>query len=331
MHRTSSRRSALFLVFLAAFPAFVLAQQNLPQNFPNRAVRIVVPFPPGGPADLFARVLGQGMSSSLGQAVVIENRAGAGGVVGVDFVAKAPADGYTLAMNSGSAVSMAPHAMPKMPYDWKKDLAYITLVVKVPEVLVIHPSLPVKSLAELIAYARANPGKINYGSAGAGSITHLAVELLKADAQLDLVHVPYKGAAPAVTDMIAGQVQMGVFDVPVVLQHIRSGALRALAVTSASRTSTLPDVPTTAEQKYAAVVSDNWYGLAAPAATPPDVLKLLNGAATNALRSPQLGEQYARVAGIPSPTTPEDYAAFIASESVKWGAVIRAIGFKAQE
>ena len=330
MHRTSSRLFAPLLVFLAALPACVLAQQNFSQNFPNRAVRIVVPFPPGGPADLFARVLGQGMSSSLGQAVVIENRAGAGGVVGVDFVAKAPPDGYTLAMNSGSAVSMAPHAMLKMPYDWKKDLAYITMVVKVPEVLVTHPSLPVKSLAELIAYARANPGKINYGSAGAGSITHLAVELLKADAQLDLVHVPYKGAAPAVTDMIAGQVQMGVFDVPVVLQHIRSGALRALAVTSAGRTSTLPEVPTTAEQKHATVVSDNWYGLAAPVGTPPDILKQLHGAATAALRSPQLGEQYARVAGIPSPTTPEEYAAFVASESVKWGAVIRTIGFKAE-
>ena len=301
------------------------------QGFPNRALRIIVPFPPGGPSDLFARVLAQGMGERVGQPVVIENKAGAGGVVGIDFVSKAPPDGYTIGLNNGSSVAMAPFSMGKMPYDPKRDLAYITLVVKVPEVLVVNQSITAKSLDELIAFARANPGRINYGSAGAGSITHLAVELLKSEAKIDLVHVPYKGAAPAVADMIGGQVQMGVFDVPVVLPHIKSGAIRALAVTSNARTATLPEVPSTVELKYPGVNSDNWYGLVVPAATPADIQKRLHAVAVETLRSPQLAEQYSKVSGIAAPTTPDEYVAFVASEAAKWGTVIKAIGFKSNE
>ena len=192
----------------------------------------------------------------------------------------------------------------------------------------MHPSLPVNSLAELIAHAKANPGKVNFGSAGGGSITHLAGELLKAEAKIDLVHVPYKGAAPAVTDLLGGQVQMGIFDVPVLLAHIRTGKLKALAVTSGSRAPTLPDVPTTAEGKLPNVTSDNWYGLVVPAATQADIRKRLNAAAVAALNSAAIKEQYAKVGGIASPGTPEDYAAFLASEQRKWQKVVTDIGFK---
>jgi tripartite-type tricarboxylate transporter receptor subunit TctC len=316
---------ALFCAAAMLAPALAWAQA-----YPSKPVRIIVPFPAGGPADLFGRALAQGMTGSLGQPVIIENRAGVGGVLGVDNVAKAPPDGYLLALNSGSAVAIAPFSMEKMPYDPKKDLALITTVVKVPEVLVVHPSVPVNNLAELIAYAKANPGKINFGSAGGGTITHLAGELLKVEAGVNIVHVPYKGAAPAVQDLLGGQVQMGVFDVPVLLAHIRSGKLKALTITSGSRSQALPDVPTTAELGLPKVNSDNWYGLVAPAGTPADVIARIHASATAALRSPEVIEQYAKVAGIAVPSTPAEYAAFIDAEQAKWGPVVKAIGFKQQ-
>src|SRR6266480_66414 len=231
--------------------AAVLPCMAAAQSYPSKPVRMIVPFPPGGPADIFARGLAQGMHEPLGQPVVIENIGGVGGVLGVDRALKSAPDGYTLGFNSGSTLSIAPYSLTKLPYDVKKDAALITLVVRVPEVLAVHPSLPVASLPELIAYAKANPGKVNFGSAGGGSITHLAGELLKAESKVDLVHVPYKGAAPAVSDL-------------------RAGKLKALAVTSAKRTQSLPDVPTTAEMSYPSVTSDNWYGLVVPAATPAD-------------------------------------------------------------
>lgn len=314
----------LLLVLAAALlPATALAQA-----YPAKPVRLIVPFPAGGPADLFGRGLAQAMSAEFGQPVLVENVGGVGGVLGVDRAAKAAPDGYTLVLNSSSTVSIAPFSMSRIPYDVKKDLALITTVVRVPEVLVVHPSVPANSIAELIAHARANPGKINFGSAGSGTVTHLAGELLKAEAKVDMVHVPYRGAAPAVTDLLSGQVQMGVFDVPVLLSHIRAGKLRALAVTSARRAPPLPDVPTTAEAGYPSVISDNWYGLVAAAATPPDVLRRINAAATTALRAPALVEQYAKVSGIAFPSTPAEYATFLAAEQAKWSRVVEAIGFK---
>jgi tripartite-type tricarboxylate transporter receptor subunit TctC len=314
------------LLLIAA--AAVLPGMAAAQSYPSKPVRMIVPFPPGGPADIFARGLAQGMHEPLGQPVIIENIGGLGGVLGVDRALKAAPDGYTLGFNSGSTLSIAPFSFAKLPYDVKKDVALITLVVRVPELLAVHPLLPVKSLAELIAYAKANPGKVNFGSAGGGSITHLAVELLKAEAKVDLVHVPYKGAAPAVNDLLGGQVQMGIFDVPVLLGHIRAGKLKALAVTSAKRTQALPDVPTTVEMSYPNVTSDNWYGLIVPAATPADIRGRIHAAAMTALRSPAVIEQFARVSGVASPGTPQDYAAFLAAEQAKWSQVVSAIGFK---
>ena len=298
------------------------------QAYPSKPVRLIVGFPAGGPADIFGRALAQGMAAELGQPVVVENIAGVGGVLGVDRAAKAAPDGYTLCINSASPLVIAPYSLAKIPYDVKKDFAFLTLVVRVPEVLAVHPSLPANSLSELISYAKANPGKVNFGSAGSGSITHLAGELLKSEAKVDLVHVPYKGAAPAVNDLLGGQVQMGIFDVPVLLGHLRSGKLRALAITSASRAPSLPEVPTTAELGYPNVNSDNWYGLVAAAATPPEVQKRIHAAALAALKSKAVEEQFSKVGGIASPGTPQEYQAFIAAEQAKWSRIVQAIGFK---
>lgn len=315
----------LRLFVLALFPLFALAQ-----GYPTKPLKMIVPFPAGGPADIFGRALAQGMSAELGQPVIIENIAGVGGVLGVERGVKAAPDGYTLVLNSASPLVIAPFSLTRLPYDIKKDIALITLVVRVPEVLAVHPSLPVASFAELIAYAKKNPGKVNFGSAGAGSITHLAGELLKAEAKIDIVHVPYKGAAPAVNDLLGGQVQMGIFDVPVLLGHIRSGKLKALAVASAHRAATLPDVPTTVELNYPNVNSDNWYGLVMPGATPGEIRNRVHTAAMAALRSNAVQEQFAKVGGVASPTTPQEYAKYIEIEQAKWGRIVTAIGFKEQ-
>jgi tripartite-type tricarboxylate transporter receptor subunit TctC len=319
---------------LTVFLLFTLGmgfESALAQQYPAKPVRMIVPFPAGGPADIFGRGLAQGLTEQLGQPVVIENVGGVGGVLGVDRALKSAPDGYTLGFNSGSTLSIAPYSFPKLPYDVKKDVGLITLVVRVPEVLAVHPSLPVNSLSEFVAYAKSNPGKISYGSAGGGSITHLAMELLKAEAKLDMLHVPYKGAAPAVNDLLGGQVVAGIFDVPILLGHIRSGKLKALAVTSAGRAPTLADVATTAEGKYPNVTSDNWYGLIVPVATPAEIQKKLNGAAVAALQGSSLKDQYAKVGGLAAPGTPQEYAAFLSAEQAKWSKIVAAIGFKEQQ
>jgi tripartite-type tricarboxylate transporter receptor subunit TctC len=298
------------------------------EDFPARPIKLIVPFPAGGPSDLFARLLGQKLTESLGQQVVIENRSGAGGLAGVDAVARSAPDGYTMGLSSAGALAIMPSVMSKMPFDWHRDLALLTLLVRVPELLVVHPSLNVATLRDFVDYARANPGKINFGSSGTGSISHLAVEQLKTAAHIDLVHVPYRGAAPAVTDLLGGQVQLCAFDMPVLLPHIRSGALKALAVTSRARAAALPDVPTTAEAGFPSVLSDNWYGLVAPAATPPGILTKIETAVTAALRSDDLKAQYAKQDAIASPTTPAEFAAFVTAEQAKWKEVVAITGVK---
>src|SRR3989441_7937507 len=300
------------------------------QSYPAKPVRMVIGFPAGGPADIFGRSLAQGLSADFGQPVIVENISGVGGVLGVERGVKAAPDGYTIVLNSASPLVIAPFSFAKLPYDIKKDIALITVVVRVPEVLAVHPSLPVKDVAGLLAYAKANPGKVNFRSGGAGRLTPLAGELLKSEAKIDLVHVPYKGAAPAVTDLVGGQVQMGIFDVPILLSHIRAGKLKALAITSAKRAETLPDVPTTVELKYPNVTSDNWYGLIMPAATPAAIQKRVHAAATVALKSAAVREQCGKVGGVAAPGTPQDYAKFLETEQAKWGKVVSAIGFKEQ-
>jgi tripartite-type tricarboxylate transporter receptor subunit TctC len=308
----------------------LLPAVTVAQSYPSKPVRLIVPFPAGGPADIFGRFLAQGMSARLGQPVVIENISGLSGAMGVDRAAKSPPDGYTLAIISSSAASISPFAMIKMPFDPNKDIALITTVVRVPEVVAVNSTLPVNTLAELIAYAKANPGKVNYGSAGTGSITHLAGELLKVEAGIDIVHVPYKGAAPAVNDLLGGQVQMGIFDIPVLLAHIRSGKLKALAITSLRRSASLPEVQTTGEAGFPKVLSDNWYGLVGPVGMPPAVLKRIHASAIEALNLPEVLEQYAKVSGVSMPSSPDEFAVYLKQDQAKWSAVIKAIGFKAE-
>jgi len=315
-------------VLLALSLYLCLSGAAVAQSFPSRPLHLIVPFPAGGPADMFARELSQGMASRLGQPVLVENKAGAGGTLGVDFAAKAAPDGYTLTLNSASAVAMAPFARTSMPYDARKDLALITTVVKVPEALVVHPSVPAKNLRELVAYLKANPGKLSYGSTGGGTITHLASELLKAEANVDIVHVPYKGAAPALTDLLGGQIQMVVLDVPVVLPHIKSGKIRALAVTSGKRASAIAEVPTTGEGGYPGVNSDNWYGLVGAVAIPQAIQTRIRAAAVTTLESASVQEQFARISAVAFPSTSEEYMSFLISEQAKWGKIIKAIGFK---
>jgi tripartite-type tricarboxylate transporter receptor subunit TctC len=320
-----NRRVASLLLFGAALLWPLRASA---QDYPTRPIRLIVPFPAGGPSDLFARLLGIKLTESLGQQVVIENRSGVGGVTGVDVVARGAPDGYTIGLSSAGALSIMPFVMSKMPFDWRNDLALLTLVVRVPEVLVVNPSLKVETLKDLVDYARVHQGKLNFGSSGTGSISHLAVELLKTEAHIGLVHVPYRGAAPAVTDLLGGQVQLAAFDVPVLLPHIRSGALHALAVTSQTRAASLPEVPTTAEAGFPSVLSDNWYGLVAPAKTPPAILNKIGTAATDALRSDDLKAQYAQQDAVAAPTTPAEFAAFVTAEQLKWKAVVAATGVK---
>ncbi|HEV2955799.1 MAG TPA: tripartite tricarboxylate transporter substrate binding protein [Xanthobacteraceae bacterium] len=317
--RVASR--LLFAALLGPFAAFA-------QDYPTRPIRLIVPFPAGGPSDLFGRLLAIKLTESLGQQVVIENRSGVGGVTGVDVVARSTPDGYTIGLASAGALAIMPFMMSKMPFDWKKDLALLTLLVRVPEVLVVNPSLKLTTLKDLVDYARANPGKLNFGTSGTGSMSHLAVEQLKAQAHIDLVHVPYRGAAPAVTDLLAGQVQLVALDAPVLIPHVHSGALTALAVTSQRRAASLPQVPTTAEAGFPSVLSDNWYGLIAPAKTPPDIQHKIAIAATAALSSDDLKAQYAKQDAVAAPATPAEFAAFVTAEQAKWKEVVAATGVK---
>jgi tripartite-type tricarboxylate transporter receptor subunit TctC len=298
------------------------------QPYPNRPLRLIVPFAAGGAADLFGRSIATGLSTELGQQVVVEARGGAGGLTGVDAAAKSAPDGYTLCLAGAAALSAIPFMTARMPFDWQKDLALLTLAVRVPEVLVVAPALGVDTFAAFLAHARANPGKINFGSAGTGSITHLAVELLKTAAKIELVHVPYRGVGPAVADMLGGHIQLLVSDVPFMLPHIRSGAMKALALTSAQRSSALPEVPTTAELGYPAVNSDNWYGLVVPAGTPADIVDKLRKASVAVLQSSALKAQFDSQNALATPTTPEEFAEFIRVEQAKWAPVVASTGVR---
>jgi tripartite-type tricarboxylate transporter receptor subunit TctC len=298
------------------------------QEFPNRAVKFVVPFPAGGPADTISRILTERMATTLGQTVVIENRAGAGGLTGIASVAKADPDGYTIAIAPSSGLAMNVNLRENMPFHPLKDLALITQIVSVPEILVVNENVPAKTLAELIALAKAQPGKLTFASTGLGGMPHMAMELLKLTAQIDMVHVPYTGAAPAVNDLLGGHVQLMFADVPVLLGGIQSGKLRALAIGSRARIANLPSVATTAELGMPQVEADNWYGLVAPIATPPVVVAKLRSSAIEALHSAEvkskLAEQGAIAVGNPS----EEFQAYVKSEIERWGKVIAATGIK---
>jgi tripartite-type tricarboxylate transporter receptor subunit TctC len=298
------------------------------QDYPSKPIRLVVPFPPGGPNDIIGRVFAQKMQELLGQTVIIDNRAGAGGGLGTDNVAKSEPDGYTIAISSAGALAISTALQEKILYDPLKDLAPVTLVAKVPELLVASTTLPAADVTALVALAKAKPGAVNYGSSGPGSMPHLAGALFGVSAGIDIVHVPYRGAAPAVNDLIGHQVQIMFLDVPVLLPHIQSGAIRALAVGGRERVQALPDLPTLNELGYPQIEADNWYGMVAAAKTPPAIIAKLNAAAVAAMKAPEVQEKLAPQGAILVGNSPEEFAAYMASEIRKWTKVVQAAGIK---
>jgi tripartite-type tricarboxylate transporter receptor subunit TctC len=298
------------------------------QDYPNRAIKFVVPFPAGGPADTISRILTEKMASLIGQSMVIENRAGAGGLTGIASVAKAEPDGYTIAIAPSSGLAMNVNLRENMPFHPLKDLALITQIVSVPEILVVNEKVPVSSLAELVSLAKSQPGKMVFASTGLGGMPHLAMELLKLTAQIDLVHVPYTGAAPAVNDLLGGHVQMMFADVPVLLGSIQSGKLRALAIGSKVRLASLPSVATTAELGMPQVEADNWYGLVAPIATPAPIIAKIYAAATQALQSDEVKDKLAAQGALAVGNSSAEFSSYVMSEIERWGVVIAATGIK---
>ena len=318
---TVSRRGAI--AGLAAAPFLRGTANAQSAGFPSRPLTLVIPFPAGGPSDVFGRHLAQGMAPRLGQSVVVENKSGAAGVTGVDFVAKAGSDAHVIGMMSASAGAIMQHLMPKMPYNPNRDIAPLTLMVRVQEVLVVNAKLGITDFKGFVVAAKAKPGKLTCGSAGTGGITHLAIELLKHEAGLDILHVPYRGAAPATNDLIAGTVDSTLLDISVSLAHIRAGTLKALAVTSDTRAELLPDVPTMRELGLPKVNSDNWYALISPGQALLAHRQKIYAAAVETLHSKEVVDAFAAVGGVAVGGTSEELASFLRAESAKWAEVVK--------
>ncbi len=295
-------------------------------SYPAKPIRLVVPFPAGGTTDILARAVAQKLSEAWGQQVIVDNRPGAGGNIGSDLVAKSAPDGYTLLMGTVGTHAINPSLYAKMPYDHVKDFAPVILVAGVPNVLVVNPSLPVHSVQELIAYAKANPGKLNFASSGNGTSIHLSGELFKTMTGVQMTHIPYKGSAPALTDLVGGQVELMFDNLPSSLPFIKAGRLRALAVTSGTRAAALPDLPTLAESGLAGFEASSWFGVLAPAGTPRDIVAKLNGAIATWLASPEAREKLSSQGAIAAGGTPDAFARHIAAETVKWAKVVKASG-----
>jgi len=309
---------AMALAALAGVPAQA-------ESFPSKPIKLVVGFAPGGINDIVARVVGQKLGEALGQPVIVENKAGAGGTIGADSVAKAKPDGYTLLLGSVSNISMAPSQYKALPYDPLKDFAPVALLAAAPNILVVHPEFPVHSVKDLIALAKKKPGQISYASAGNGTSNHLTVELLKVLADIDLVHIPYKGDAVGITDVIGGQVPMMFPTLPVALPHIKSGKLRAVAVSSAKRTALAPEVPTVAESGGLADFQVSvWVGILAPANTPKDIVDRVSTELTRIVQAPEIKEKLASLGAEPDPRDSAQFAAYIKSETAKWSKVAAA-------
>jgi len=292
------------------------------QNYPTKPVKVIVNFPPGGVADVLARLVAAPLQDALGQPVVIENRAGSGGNIGADAVAKSPADGYTLLMSSGGTVSVNPHIYPRMPFDPAKDIVPVASVARVAVFLVAKPTLPVNTTQELISYLKANPGKLSHGSPGNGSSPHLAMEMLKSMTGTFAVHVPYRGAAPALNDLLAGQIDFA-FDPGIGLPHVRAGRLKLLAVGSPKRSPLFPDVPTVEEAGLKGFDADTYFGFYAPAGTPASVITRLNTEINKILATPVVRERIAALGGEAAPMSPQQFAAKAAEDSKRFGALIR--------
>ena len=319
----TTRRVAMGAIALAAA---TLSLGAAAQAYPTKPITIVVPFSAGGTTDILARLVGQYLTTELGQPVVVDNKAGAGGNIGGALAAKAPADGYTLFMGTVGTHAINAALYKKMPFDHVKDFAPLSRVANVPNLLVAHPSQPFKTVPEMIAYAKANPGKINFGSPGNGASPHLSGELFKSMAKVELTHIPYKGSAPAVSDLLGNQIAIMFDNMPSVIPHVRSGKLRAIAISTAKRSPELPDVPTIAEAGVPGYEAMSWFGLFAPAATPKPVLDKLSTALSKVLANPEVQKKISAQGGETVNETPAQFAAFIRSETTKWGKVVKESG-----
>ena len=317
---TRFRAALIGIVSLIAAAAPQIGQA---QDFPNRPIRIVVAFPPGGPTDFVGRILADKMTQLLGQRVYIDNKAGANGTLGGGDVAKSDPDGYSLFLTTSGAVTVSPHIMPKMPFDTFRDFAPVALVTTVHEVLVVSPQLGVKNVKDLVALAKKKPGGVTFASTGVGSPPHLAQLLLDAAAGVKFLHVPYRGAAPALTDLLGGQVQVVALDIPVVIAQIQAGKLVAIGIAGDKRDAVLPDVPTLAEQGYPNTDASNWYALLAPANTPPATIAKLNKAVNDALNDPALHDKLVKTGATPVGGTPEALGTFMKAQYDKWGRIIK--------
>ncbi len=312
----------LLIVIAALVPAGVCAQ-----GYPSKQLRIVVAFPPGGPIDIVARMIMPRLSEAMGQSAIVDNRGGAGGTIGVDNVAKSLPDGHSMVLSSTS-LAIYPHVYPGLPFDFNRDLAPVSLITTTPELLVVHPSLPMKNVRELIALAKVRPGQLNAASTGNGGLPHLVLELFKSETKTDIVHVPYGGAAAATTNTLGGHTQMMIADVPVLLPHVQSNRLRPIAITVAKRSALLPDVPSMVEQGVPKVDAMNWYGIFVPGKTPREIVDRLNAGIHKALADKDLRERLAARGADPAPGTPEQLMAMLKTDFNKWGPIVKAANVK---
>ena len=320
LFRPAALVAAATLLMCTAEP---LHAQPAASAYPTKSIRLIVPLAPGGGNDTIARLIGVKISPTLGQQVVIDNRPGAGGIIGVEIVAKAPADGYTLLLANAAVMSIVPHAQQKVPYDALKDFAPVSLIASAPLLVVVHPSLPVRTMKELTALAKARPAAINYASNGVGTGTHLATELYSMMTGVKMVHVPYKGLSLAMTDLMSGQVPLMFSSAVAMLPHVKTGKLRAIAMTGARRSQALPEVPTVAETGLAGYEASSWYGVAAPAGTARAIVERLNKEIVAVVKSKELQDRFNSEAVIPAGNTPEEFSAHIKSEFERMGRVIR--------
>ena len=310
----------------SALPGAAWAQDH----YPAKPVRLIVPFPPGGPTDVMGRTAAKAMGDKLGQQFVVDNRAGAGGNIGTDAVAKAAPDGYTIGLSAISSLAIGPHLYAKLPFNVEKDFAPISLVGTTPCAIVVNPKAPFSDLKGLVAYAKANPGQLQYATSGIGTSNHLATELLQSVAGIQLTNVPYKGSSQIVPDLLSGVVLMSMeSSLATTLQHVKAGKLKAIAVTSPQRAKALPDVPTVAESGYPGFAVETWFGLVAPAATPPAIVGKLHDAWALGARSAEAQAAFDNISGSLRVTSPQEFGAFIKAENQRWGDLIRKLGIKA--
>ena len=321
------------MMLIRSFSAALLAACSLAawsQAFPAKPIRIVVPFSAGGPSDLTMRSMAPRMTELLGQSIVVDNRAGATGIIGAEMVAKSPPDGYTLLMATASVVGINMVTYSKLPYDTLRDFQPLTPVMTTTTILVVHPSVPAKSLKELVALAKARPGQVTMGSAGNGGTLHLALEMLTKSAAVNMTHVPYKGAAPAVVDVVAGQLSGMFVDLPVISQYIKAGRVRALAVASPKRSAYFPDVPTTKEAGFPNVELQNYYALLLPARTPHDIVSKLHDAVVKTVNTPGVREKLISFGADPHTLTPDEFTRFLRADIEMWGRVVKAAGVRVE-